>query len=132
MKARVINDKNSDKTVNIGGMVNVNTSNKRKLVLTIVLNAMLVAAVISLKFLIGFSVLTAFTLWFLINTLIAFGTYIIKSNTSNTKVIMWTRLAIKLPKPTLSENDRSSLIVTLGINFVALCITLVIRLIIGF
>ena len=129
MKARVINDKNSDKTVNIGGIVNVNTSNKRKLVLTIVLNAMLVAAVISLKFLIGFSVLTAFTLWFLINTLIAFGTYIIKSNT---KVTMWIRLALKLPKPTLSENDRSSLIVTLGINFVALCITLVIRLIIGF
>lgn len=129
MKARVINDKNSDKTVNIGGMVNVNTSNKRKLILTIVLNAMLVAAVISLKFLIGFSVLTAFTLWFLINTLIAFGTYIIKSNT---KVTMWLRLALKLPKPTLSENDRSSLIVTLGINFVALCITLVIRLIIGF
>lgn len=129
MKARVINDKNSDKTVNIGGMVNVNTSNKRKLVLTIVLNALLVAAVISLKFLIGFSVLTAFTLWFLINTLIAFGTYIIKSNT---KVTMWIRLALKLPKPTLSESDRSSLIVTLGINFVALCITLVIRLIIGF
>ena len=129
MKARIINNKNSDKTVNIGGMANVNTSNKRKLVLTIILNALLVAAVISLKFLIGFSILTAFTIWFLINTLIAFGTYIIKSNT---KVTMLVRLALKLPKPTLSENDRSSLIVTLGINFVALCITLVIRLIIGF
>ena len=125
MKARVINiSKEVENSVN-----KKNEQKKKKIILSLIINVILLATIIALKFLLDFRVIVAFILWFGVNTLIAFGSYIIKSNTV---VTMWLRLAFKLPKPEMSDDDKNTLLGNIGINFLALCVTLIIFVITGF
>lgn len=125
MKARVINiEKEAGNSTN-----KKNETKKKKIILSLIINVVLLATIIALKFLLNFRIIVAFILWFGVNTLIAFGSYIIKSNTV---VTMWIRLAFKLPKPEMSDDDKSTLLGNIGINFLALCVTLIIFVITGF
>lgn len=124
MKARVINISKE-----IENSTNKNEQKKKKIILSLIINVVLLATIIALKLLLGFRIIVAFILWFGVNTLIAFGSYIIKSNTV---VTMWIRLAFKLPKPEMSDDDKSTLLGNIGINFLALCVTLIIFVITGF
>ena len=125
MKARVINiSKEVENSVN-----KKNEQKKKKIILSLIINVILLATIIALKFLLDFRIIVAFILWFGVNTLIAFGSYIIKSNTV---VTMWIRLAFKLPKPEMSDDDKNTLLGNIGINFLALCVTLIIFVITGF
>lgn len=125
MKARVINiSKEIENSVN-----KKNEQKKKKIIIALITNVALLATIIALKLLLDFRVIVAFILWFGVNTLIAFGSYIIKSNTV---VTMWLRLAFKLPKPEMSDDDKNTLLGNIGINFLALCITLIIFVITGF
>lgn len=125
MKARVINiEKEAGNSTN-----KKNETKKKKIIISLIINVVLLATIIALKFLLNFRIIVAFILWFGVNTLIAFGSYIIKSNTV---VTMWIRLAFKLPKPEMSDDDKNTLLGNIGINFLALCITLIIFVITGF
>ena len=124
MKARVINISKE-----VENSVNKNEQKKKKIILSLIINVILLATIIALKFLLDFRIIVAFILWFGVNTLIAFGSYIIKSNTV---VTMWLRLAFKLPKPEMSNDDKNTLLGNIGINFLALCVTLIIFVITGF
>lgn len=125
MKARVINiEKEAGNSTN-----KKNETKKKKIIISLIINAALLATIIALKFLLNFRIIVAFILWFGVNTLIAFGSYIIKSNTV---VTMWIRLAFKLPKPEMSDDDKNTLLGNIGINFLALCVTLIIFVITGF
>ena len=125
MKARVINiEKEIENSTN-----KKNEQKKKKIILSLIINVILLATIIALKFLLNFRIIVAFILWFGVNTLIAFGSYIIKSNTV---VTMWIRLAFKLPKPEMSDDDKNTLLGNIGINFLALCVTLIIFVITGF
>ena len=125
MKARVINiEKEAGNSTN-----KKNKTKKKKIIISLIINAALLATIIALKFLLNFRIIVAFILWFGVNTLIAFGSYIIKSNTV---VTMWIRLAFKLPKPEMSDDDKNTLLGNIGINFLALCVTLIIFVITGF
>ena len=125
MKARVINiEKEVENSTN-----KKNEIKKKKIIISLIINVALLATIIALKFLLNFRIIVAFILWFGVNTLIAFGSYIIKSNTV---VTMWLRLAFKLPKPEMSDNDKNTLLGNIGINFLALCVTLIIFVITGF
>lgn len=125
MKARVINIEKE-----VGNSTNKkNETKKKKIIISLIINVALLATIIALKFLLNFRIIVAFILWFGVNTLIAFGSYIIKSNTV---VTMWIRLAFKLPKPEMSDDDKNTLLGNIGINFLALCVTLIIFVITGF
>ena len=125
MKARVINiEKEVENSTN-----KKNEIKKKKIIISLIINVALLATIIALKFLLNFRIIVAFMLWFGVNTLIAFGSYIIKSNTV---VTMWIRLAFKLPKPEMSDDDKNTLLGNIGINFLALCVTLIIFVITGF
>lgn len=125
MKARVINiEKEAGNSTN-----KKNETKKKKIIISLIINVALLATIIALKFLLNFRIIVAFMLWFGVNTLIAFGSYIIKSNTV---VTMWIRLAFKLPKPEMSDDDKNTLLGNIGINFLALCVTLIIFVITGF
>lgn len=125
MKARVINiEKEAGNSTN-----KKNETKKKKIIISLIINVALLATIIALKFLLNFRIIVAFILWFGVNTLIAFGSYIIKSNTV---VTMWIRLAFKLPKPEMSDDDKNTLLGNIGINFLALCVTLIIFVITGF
>lgn len=125
MKARVINiEKEAGNSTN-----KKNETKKKKIIISLIINVILLATIIALKFLLDFRIIVAFILWFGVNTLIAFGSYIIKSNTV---VTMWLRLAFKLPKPEMSDDDKNTLLGNIGINFLALCVTLIIFVITGF